>query len=160
MAFFPSTENTVRVSMLDVTDLLGSCSRHGFELDAAFWPSVEHYVQGLRFEDPAVRAAVRACEHPHEARRLGDRKRRQQRSNWKVLQRTYMTRGVWAKVHHHAPVRAALLATGDRPIIETSQYDYFWGCGRDTRGDNHYGRILVAVRERLGGSDEHPELPT
>jgi predicted NAD-dependent protein-ADP-ribosyltransferase YbiA (DUF1768 family) len=53
------------------------------------------------------------------------------------------------KAQVHEDVLATLLATGDRQIVETSQYDYFWGCGRDTRGYNHYGQILMDVRGRL-----------
>ena len=60
-----------------------------------------------------------------------------------------MTRGVYMKTQVHEEVLAALLATGERQIVETSQYDYFWGCGRDTRGHNHYGRILMDIRARL-----------
>ena len=43
----------------------------------------------------------------------------------------------------------ALLATGDNPIVENDQYDYYWGCGRDRRGDNTYGKVLMDVREKL-----------
>lgn len=43
----------------------------------------------------------------------------------------------------------ALVATGECLIMETSQYDYFWGCGRDTRGLSAYGKVLMGVRARL-----------
>ena len=28
-------------------------------------------------------------------------------------------------------------------------YDCYWGCGRDTRGLNTYGKVLMNVRARL-----------
>jgi hypothetical protein len=60
-----------------------------------------------------------------------------------------MTRAFYLKCRTHPEAAEALLATGERPILETSQYDYFWGCGRDLRGENAYGQVLMAVRQRL-----------
>lgn len=146
---FPDNENAVLLSMKDVNHLLASYSRHEFELDEAHWPSVEHYFQAMRFDDLALREAVRCTDHPDSARKLAHKKRRRARKDWAAVQVTYMTRGTYVKARTHPEVAQALLATVDRPIVETSQYDYFWGCGRDTRGHNHFGRVLMAVRERL-----------
>ena len=60
-----------------------------------------------------------------------------------------MTRGIYIKCRTHTEVADALLATGDQKIVESSQYDYYWGCGRDGRGHNTYGNVLMAVREKL-----------
>ena len=46
-------------------------------------------------------------------------------------------------------IAEALLATGDTHLIENNNYDYFWGCGRDRRGENMYGKVLMNVREKL-----------
>ena len=69
-----------------------------------------------------------------------------------------MTRGTYIKCRTHPEVAAALLATGDLLIIETSQYDYYWGCGRDLRGDNVYGKVLMNVRTQLRkeAAAQHP----
>ena len=64
-----------------------------------------------------------------------------------------MTRGVYRKCRTSDDAATALLGTGERRIIETSQYDYYWGCGRDTRGLNTYGKVLMQVRERLRGEE-------
>ena len=42
-----------------------------------------------------------------------------------------------------------LLDSGDEPIRDTSLYDYFWGTGRDQGGENRFGEVLMAVRNRL-----------
>ena len=152
MPLFTVQSDALLLSMLDVTQPLSTCSKHGFPLDDAQWPSVEHYFQGMRFEDPALRAEILASDHPHDARKLGQKYRRKQRRDWSTVDRTFMNRGLWTKVQAHADVREALLATGERQIVENSQYDYYWGCGRDTRGDNHYGRLLMAIRERVQAS--------
>ncbi|MFK7915062.1 MAG: NADAR family protein [Pseudomonadales bacterium] len=146
---FPDHENALLMSMKDVNHPLASYSRHEFELDDARWPSVEHYFQALRFEDLALREAIRCADHPDAARKLAHKQRRRARKDWETVQVTYMTRGVYVKTRTHQDVADALLASGERRIVESSQYDYFWGCGRDTRGHNHFGRVLMAVRSRL-----------
>ena len=65
------------------------------------------------------------------------------------MKETFMTRGVYIKCRAHAEVAEALLETGEQKIMESSQFDYYWGCGRDGRGHNAYGKVLMAVRDKL-----------
>jgi hypothetical protein len=60
-----------------------------------------------------------------------------------------MTRAVYTKCKTHAEIAALLLSTGSNRLVENSQYDYFWGCGRDRRGTNSYGQVLMNVRDKL-----------
>ncbi len=149
MAFQPVDPDAVLVSMEDPADPLSTFSRHGFRLDDAEWPSVAHYVAGMQFDDEATRERIRSADHPGTAQRVARRHRRRTRKDWNDVREVYMTRGVYTKCRAHADAAAALLATGVRKIIETSQYDYYWGCGRDTRGLNTYGKVLMNVRARL-----------
>ena len=150
MIFKPSdTDPAIRVSRSDVEDPLSPSSRFAFHLDDADWPSVEHYYQGMKFTDPALREQVRNAADPEAARKLGNKHKRAVRRDWKADRVTVMTRGVYSKCRTHADVALALAATGTRRITETSQYDYFWGIGRDGLGDNEYGKVLMAVREKL-----------
>lgn len=143
------TEQAVYLSRLDVNHPLSSFSRHAFELDGAQWPSVEHYYQGMKFADPDLREAIRTAAHPLDAQKLAKKNKRKVRGDWPAQKVTIMTRAVYVKSRTHADAAAALLSTGDAQIIETSQYDYFWGCGRDQRGNNNYGRVLMSVRAKL-----------
>jgi ribA/ribD-fused uncharacterized protein len=128
---------------------LATYSRHGFELDGAQWPSVEHYYQAMKFSDEAYREQIRLAPHPADATKLGKSKRHGRRKDWDKVKETFMTRGTYIKCRTHPEVTEALLATGTQPIVETGMYDYFWGCGRDLRGNNAYGKVLMNVRERL-----------
>jgi ribA/ribD-fused uncharacterized protein len=132
-----------------VNEPLSSYSRHGFDLEGRFWPSVEHYFQGMKFVDPADQDKVRLANHPARARRLGRSRFRKLRKDWSKLRRVIMTRAVYTKCRTHPEVAARLLSTGDRRLVENSQYDYFWGCGRDRRGYNTYGLVLMDVRNKL-----------
>jgi len=147
--FQPDRNPAVRVSMSDPSDPLATFSRHAVSLDGGEWPSVEHYLQAMKFESDALREQIRAAAHPALARKLARKQRRHVRADWKRIEETVMTRGVYVKCRLHADAAAALLDTGERPIIETSLYDYHWGCGRDGRGHNAYGKILMAVRDKL-----------
>ena len=60
-----------------------------------------------------------------------------------------MTRGVYTKCRTHPEVAERLLSTGARKLVENNNYDYFWGCGRDRRGHNYYGKVLMDVRSKL-----------
>ncbi len=59
-----------------------------------------------------------------------------------------MTRAIYSKCKQHSHIAEALLATGDKRMVENSQYDYYWGCGRDRRGQNKYGEVLMNVRDK------------
>lgn len=148
--FFSKSESSPHyVSRTDPLDLLSSYSRHGFELDGDTWPSVEHYYQGMKFKPGELRNAIRDADHPAKAQKLAANNKKHIRNDWKKVKETIMTRAIYIKCRTHLEAANALLATKDRKIVENSQFDYFWGCGRDGRGHNTYGRILMAVRNRL-----------
>jgi len=65
-----------------------------------------------------------------------------------------MTRALYTKCRTHPEVAERLLSTGEARLVENSQYDYFWGCGRDHRGHNTYGQVLMDVRSRLREEQE------
>ena len=142
-------QDAIYVLRTDVNEPLSCYSRHGFVLEGQDWPSVEHYFQAMKFEDPEYRELIRLASHPRKARRLGRSRLKRIRADWRTLRRVIMTRGIYIKCRTHARVAERLLATGDRRLVEGSAYDYFWGCGRDRRGYNNYGRILMSVRDKL-----------
>jgi ribA/ribD-fused uncharacterized protein len=137
------------LSRSDVMNLLGTFSRHGFLLEELEWPSVEHYYQAMKFVDADYRERIRQAEHPRQARKLGRNRWKKRRHDWTQVKVTIMTRGVYTKCRTHPAIAEALLATGSATLVENSNYDYFWGCGRDRRGANMYGKVLMNVREKL-----------
>lgn len=149
MIFASNQEKVIYVARADVESLLAAWSKHGFELELAEWPSVEHYYQAMKFEDSDLREAIRAAAHPKEAQQIAKKNKRRVRKGWKALKKTYMTRAVYLKARTHPEAADALFGTGNAKIVETSQYDYYWGCGRDGRGENNYGKVLMEVREKL-----------
>lgn len=146
---FASKTEEIYLARSDPSQPLSTYSRHGFELEGRYWPSVEHYFQAMKFEDSAEQEKVRLAKHPAKARRLGRSRLRKLRKDWSKLRRVVMTRAVYTKCRTHPEVAEALLSTGDVALFENSQYDYYWGCGRDRRGHNTYGKVLMDVRGKL-----------
>ena len=150
MIFQPEPDDSLYVSRLDASELLGTVSDHSFQLEDRIWPTVEHYIQAMQFSDEARQENIRLAKDHMVARKLGKTGLfRRARADWSDLRRVYMTRGVYTKARSYSDVADALLETGSIRIIENDQYDYYWGCGRDRRGDNTYGKILMEVRQKL-----------
>lgn len=147
--FSPLPETAIYFSRSDPDALFGTWCPYSFELDEGLWETVEHYFQGMKFEDPAYRARIMTAKSSREARRLGRRNRKGLRADWSRVREVVMTRGIYVRARTWPVIAQALLDTGDKVLVENSQYDYFWGCGRDRRGENRYGQVLMNVRERL-----------
>jgi len=60
-----------------------------------------------------------------------------------------METAVRAKFNQNPPLQALLLATGEAELVEDSAHDPFWGIGRDGRGANWLGRLLMKVRQEM-----------
>jgi ribA/ribD-fused uncharacterized protein len=150
MATFPPIDDTALfLSRSDPNESLGSFSMYGFELEGVEWPSVEHYFQAMKFVDDVYQEKIRQAPHPQKARKLGRRRLKKIRSDWSQVKDVIMTRGVYTRCRTYPNLAQQLLATGDRQLVENSQYDYYWGCGRDRRGNNAYGKVLMSVRSKL-----------
>lgn len=54
-----------------------------------------------------------------------------------------------AKFTQHPTLAEALLATGDQKLIEASPFDGYWGLGKDGKGLNRLGKLLMTVRGEL-----------
>lgn len=142
------SSDAVLINRLDPNEILGTCSNHGFVLEDLHWPSAEHYYQAMKYEG-SIKDKIRAASHPKDARKIGRNIFRRKRSDWKKIRNIVMTRALYTKCKTHESVAEALLDTGDKPLANNRYGEYYWGIGRDGRGENHYGKILQNVRKRL-----------
>ncbi|MEE2730670.1 NADAR family protein [Ketobacter sp.] len=141
--------NALYFSRSDADQLLGAWSPHPFQLEAREWPTVEHYFQAMKFADPAYQEKIRRAESPKQARKLGRTRFKKIRADWRKVKVVVMTRALYTQCRTYSHKAGALLDTGDQRLVENSSYDYFWGCGRDRRGTNMYGQVLMNVRNKL-----------
>ena len=150
MPLFPDqTEDSLYLSMNDENELLSRISAHAIKLDDKEWPSVEHYFQAMQFTDAAFQEKIRLSKNAQQAIKLGKSWFKKKRPDLKQVRSTLMTRAVYIKCRTYPEVEARLLETGDIKLVENSQFDYYWGCGRDHRGQNNYGKVLMNVRNKL-----------
>ncbi len=126
-------------------------SQHGFELDGFWWMTNEHYFQAQKFAttDRAWFDKIREVKSPKEAAKMGRSRKYPLRQDWEQVKDKIMERGVLCKFQTHGEIREILLNTGTDLIVENSQSDYYWGCGKKGSGKNKLGQILMAVREIL-----------
>ncbi len=148
--FPPENEDDLYFSRYNPDELLGSYANLSFLLENTVWPSVEHYLQAMQYESPAEQERVRNLATPDLAHKESKgRWFKKRRKDWDNLRRVYLTRAVYTQCLSHQAVAARLLGTGDQHLVENDQYDYYWGCGRDRRGTNMYGQVLMSVRTKL-----------
>ncbi len=147
--FPPISENAHFFSMTDESTQWCRTAIKPFQLEGVEWKTAEHYFQAMRFESEDYREKIRLSNSTQDAVKLGNSWFKKKKSNWKKEQMTLMTRALYTQCQIYPEMKQAILETGEETLVENSQFDYFWGCGRDRRGDNCYGRILMNIREKL-----------
>jgi ribA/ribD-fused uncharacterized protein len=129
-------------------------------LDNVWYPSVEHAYQSAKTLDLQEKTAILQASSPGDAKRLG--KKVTMRPDWDTVKLDYMKYLVWYKFGMHPDLGKRLLETGNMEIIEGNTWgDVFWGVCNG-KGENHLGRILMAIRdqvERNGVADTPPTMP-
>ncbi len=142
-------ENAIQFSRFDKDSPFSTVSHHPFLLDEIEWKTAEHYYQASKYKQlPYAKKIVLAVDG-EQAHHLGNRWYKRKVNGWKKQRQLYMTRALFRKVKEYSDVEQALLDTGDALLVETSQYDYFWGLGRDQRGENMLGRVWMDIRKKL-----------
>ncbi len=145
-------ENAVKISRSDLQAPLSSCSEHPIVLENQNWATCEHYVQTKCLRSDTHIPILDKLLTGAEVIKYAKPWYRFKIKNYQTHGPIFMTRALYTKVQMYDEVKQALLATEDKLIVETSQYDYFWGIGRDLRGHNHLGKAWMNIRDKLNQS--------
>lgn len=114
------------------------------------FPTTEHYFQAMKFSlSPKDFEQVRALPTPKEAAKAGRDRARPLRPDWEEFKMAVMENALQCKFLQHGELRAKLLATGDKTLVEHSDLDNFWGDGGDGSGRNELGKMLMKIRGEL-----------
>ncbi|WP_254509437.1 NADAR family protein [Anatilimnocola floriformis] len=124
-------------------------SPHGIEMEAKWYPTIEHYFQAMKFPGDEQAEKIRLAKTPAIAKKLGRTRDVTLRSDWEEVKIDIMRQAVRKKFRTHRQLTELLLETGEEPLVEAAPMDYFWGRGRSGSGKNWLGKILMEVREEL-----------
>ncbi len=125
--------------------------------------STEQYMmlkKALLFNDLDAAAKIRATQDPKTILHLGRQVKHFNQENWDAQKEKIVEEGNYLKFSQNAELKAKLLATGSKILVETFAHDLIWSCGLSYRdpnvllpdrwpGQNLLGKALMAVRSRL-----------
>jgi ribA/ribD-fused uncharacterized protein len=134
-----------------------------FTVDGHEFATAEHYMmwrKAVLFGDADAAAQVLAAGHPQIAKAYGRSVRGFDDAAWARERFGIVVDGSVAKFGQHPDLRAFLLGTGERVLVEASPRDTVWGIGlgakneraavpAEWRGSNLLGFALMEARDRL-----------
>lgn len=137
------------------------------------------YQKAMLFEDEEVAEEILAADHPRKVKALGRKVKDFTEKKWTYNREEIVRKGNvlkftravteegFCKGEDGAPIdgslKAMLLATGDKEIVEASPLDRIWGVGygpknaparREKWGLNLLGKALMEVRDTLRAQDK------
>ncbi|UGQ09866.1 NADAR family protein [Yinghuangia sp. ASG 101] len=141
-----------------------------FTVDDVTYATAEHWMMAGKarlFGDPAAERRAVAAPHPKTAKAVGRQVRGFDEATWVARRFELVVAGNVAKFGQNAALRAFLLGTNTRILVEASPMDRLWGIGlaaTDPRADdpaqwrglNLLGFALMETRARLRAEEsEH-----
>ncbi|MER6438786.1 NADAR family protein [Streptomyces sp. NPDC001185] len=137
-----------------------------FVVDGVSYATAEHWMMAAKariFGDAAAELRALEAPNPALAKKAGRLVRGFDDPVWERERFAVVVEGSVHKFAAHPALRAFLLGTGERVLVEASPMDRVWGIGlaadderasdpRRWRGTNLLGFALMAARERLAGT--------
>ncbi|MEU7426929.1 NADAR family protein [Streptomyces sp. NPDC040750] len=137
-----------------------------FVVDGVRYATAEHWMMAGKarlFGDAEAERRVLQAAHPSEAKKEGRLVRGFDDAIWRRERFAVVVEGSVHKFAADGDLRAFLLGTGDRVLVEASPVDRVWGIGLAAtdeaasdperwRGPNLLGFALMEARERLRGA--------
>lgn len=135
-----------------------------FEHQGIRYPTAEHWMMAEKarlFEDEKRRKLILRTASAKAVKAFGRSIENFDEETWRDNRERIVKNGNYLKFNQHPALRAYLLDTGKRILVEASPYDKIWGIGMKAtedgveepanwRGANLLGYALMAVRDRLG----------
>lgn len=122
-----------------------------FNIDEIIYRTIEHYFQSQKFFLSDIEYAYKIinAETSKKAKSLGRGNSKNFRKDWEANKVDIMYEGLKAKFNQNKELKQLLLSTKDKELIENNRGDSFWGCGRNGKGKNMQGKLLMKLREEL-----------
>jgi ribA/ribD-fused uncharacterized protein len=141
--FFPSSQKS-SLAWEEEDD----CGETDIKMNFEEVPTLEHAYQASKTLDRDVQVQIRDAATAKQAKRLG--RRAPLTNNWEDKKIDVMERLLEDKFGQNFELKIRLLETGDAELIEGNTWkDDYWGVTKDGVGENHLGKLLMKVRNRI-----------
>lgn len=134
-----------------------------FQVEGVDYKTAEHWMmaqKAILFDDTETLHSILKAKSPAEAKKLGRKVRNFDEAKWVANRYEAVIEGNYQKFNQHPDLKAFLLSTSNRILVEASPSDSIWGIGliaSDERvhqpvnwqGMNLLGFALMEVRDRL-----------
>ncbi|RAJ06498.1 hypothetical protein LX64_01625 [Chitinophaga skermanii] len=134
-----------------------------FTVEGITYKTAEHWMMAEKarlFNDEEMLAEILAADKPAVAKALGRKVKNFDPAKWTAHAYAIVKKGTYHKFQQNEAMKACLLKTGDKILVEASPFDDIWGIGMgkdnpkalhvDTwRGQNLLGFILTEVRDEF-----------
>ncbi|WDE01691.1 NADAR family protein [Thalassomonas actiniarum] len=127
---------------------LSNFAGFGFVLDGHKWRTMEHYFQAMKFEGTEQFDKILNCGSPKQAKDLGQSRAVPIRRDWDAVKEEIMLAGLREKFKK-PELKAVLLGTGKKELVENSPFDKYWGIGPKGNGKNRLGVLLMQLRNEI-----------
>lgn len=128
------------------------------EIKGIVYPTTEHYFQSQKFVGEQEEEYIRQLATPKEAAREGKRRDFPLRRDWEEVKEDIMYQAISAKFNQHEKLKQLLLNTREEQLIEDSPFDNYWGVGRNRKGKNRLGILLMKLRNELGENKQEKPI--
>ena len=136
---------------------------HPFSFEGQIYSTAEHWMMAEKarlFNDEEMLQEILQSKSPGEAKKLGRKVKGFDQETWLAHRMNIVIQGNLHKFGQHEELKAYLLSTKDRIIVEASPRDRIWGIGMGKsnekatnpsqwRGLNLLGFALMGVRDML-----------
>lgn len=129
---------------------LSNFSQHAIFLNNRIWSTVEHYYQAQKFQDKEYQEIIRQAETPFLAKQKAiELFEKKPMLDWNEKKDKEMFKALKAKFTQHPNLANLLISTNDKKIVERTDFDDYWGDGKDGNGKNRLGLLLMELREQM-----------
>lgn len=123
-------------------------SKTGVWFEEMYFPTVEHAYQAAKW--PVYFRYQFLDLSPGQAKKLGKEAPDFNAKKWNKQKVVIMASLIWQKFDRDRKLGDMLLMTEGCHLEERNSWgDVFWGTNQDGEGENHLGKILMDVRDRL-----------
>ena len=115
--------------------------------DGLYWPSTEHYYQAHKTLDDRLWIKFQKEESPFKVKQVG--KEVVVRPDWASVKEEVMREALRLKFLPGTHMAKLLLDTEEHYLLERAPWDDYWGGGKDGKGRNRLGWLLMERRDEL-----------